>query len=148
MLVREIAEACNEQATGINQINTAIQNFNKITQEYAASAEQMASTSQNLATQSIDLKETVAYFKTDKKSDTKKADVKNEKRTTSTTNTDKGTTFSNSNVRFGEKRSSTVGRPVSAPPVKMPQSQPVVSKNKGTYINLDNDKRDSEYESF
>ena len=63
-LVREIASSSQEQNSGISQITDAVQGLNEIIQQYAASAEEMASTSQNLAAQSIELKESVSYFKT------------------------------------------------------------------------------------
>ena len=64
-LVREIAAASSEQSSGIDMINNAVQHLNEITQQYAASAEELASTSQNMAVQSENLKNTVAYFKTE-----------------------------------------------------------------------------------
>jgi len=64
-LVREIASSSQEQNSGITQITNAVQALNDVIQQYAASAEEMASTSQNLAVQSNDLKDSVAYFKTE-----------------------------------------------------------------------------------
>ena len=71
-LVREIATSSQEQNSGIAQITDAVQGLNEIIQQYAASAEEMASTSQNLAAQSIELKESVSYFKIDDANDKKK----------------------------------------------------------------------------
>ncbi len=76
-LVREIADASNEQTSGIDQINNAVQQLNEITQEYAASAEQLASSSQNLAQESETLKQTVAYFTIDNNAKTENISVKN-----------------------------------------------------------------------
>jgi methyl-accepting chemotaxis protein len=72
-LVREIATSSQEQNSGIAQITDAVQGLNEIIQQYAASAEEMASTSQNLAAQSIELKESVSYFKIDDANDNKKS---------------------------------------------------------------------------
>lgn len=62
LLVREIAEASNEQTTGIAQINNAVRQLNEITQQYSASAEELSSSSQVLAEESENLKKTVEYF--------------------------------------------------------------------------------------
>lgn len=62
MLVREIAEASNEQTTGIAQINNAVRQLNEITQQYSSSAEELSSSSQTLAVESENLKKTVEYF--------------------------------------------------------------------------------------
>ena len=62
LLVREIAEASNEQTTGIAQINNAVRQLNEITQQYSASAEELSSSSQVLAEESENLKKTVGYF--------------------------------------------------------------------------------------
>ena len=64
-LIREVATASNQQAAGIDQINNSMQSLSQVTQSNAASAEEMASTSANLAAKSNDLKEAVAFFKTD-----------------------------------------------------------------------------------
>ena len=63
LLVREIAEASNEQTSDIAAINNAVQQLNEITQQYSASSEELYSSSQTLAEESENLKKTVEYFK-------------------------------------------------------------------------------------
>ncbi len=63
LLVREIAEASNEQTSDIASINNAVQQLNEITQQYSASSEELYSSSQTLAEESENLKKTVEYFK-------------------------------------------------------------------------------------
>ena len=62
MLVREIADASDEQTTGIEQISNAVQQLNEITQQYASSAEELSSSSKKLAQESETLKQSVEYF--------------------------------------------------------------------------------------
>ncbi|MBP5501417.1 MAG: HAMP domain-containing protein [Bacteroidales bacterium] len=62
LLVREIAEASNEQTSDIASINNAVQQLNEITQQYSASSEELYSSSQTLAEESENLKKTVEYF--------------------------------------------------------------------------------------
>ena len=62
LLVREIAEASNEQTSDIASINSAVQQLNEITQQYSASSEELYSSSQTLAEESENLKKTVEYF--------------------------------------------------------------------------------------
>jgi methyl-accepting chemotaxis protein len=51
-LIREIAEACKEQAVGVEQINRAVADIDGVTQQNAANAEKSASSSQELDAQS------------------------------------------------------------------------------------------------
>jgi methyl-accepting chemotaxis protein len=62
-LVREIAAACREQATGGDQINTAVQRFNMTTQQFATISEEVATNSEILQQQSDNLIEILNYFK-------------------------------------------------------------------------------------
>ena len=139
-LVREIASASSEQSTSINLINRAVQQLNDITQKYAASAEELASTSQQLASKSEELKDSIGFFKTG-----------NEKSKAQP-------------VAQRKVSKPVVKRPVYKPqaqPQPQPQPQPVKdivldqtyeplppTTNKGTFINLKDNARDSDFERF
>ncbi len=139
-LVREIASASSEQSTSINLINQAVQQLNDITQKYAASAEELASTSQQLAAKSEELKESIGFFKTD-----------------------------NDKTKAQPTAQRKVAKPVvkhttikpKAQPLPQPQPKPEVkdmeidqnfdtlpTTNKGTFINLKDNARDSDFERF
>ena len=139
-LVREIASASSEQSTSINLINKAVQQLNDITQKYAASAEELASTSQQLAAKSEELKESIGFFKTD-----------------------------NDKTKAQPTAQRKVAKPVvkhttikpKAQPLPQAQPKPVVkdmvidqnfdtlpTTNKGTFINLKDNARDSDFERF
>lgn len=62
-LIQEISSATVEQNTGADLVNMAIQQLNDITQQNATSSEELASNAEELATQSVQLKETVSFFK-------------------------------------------------------------------------------------
>jgi methyl-accepting chemotaxis protein len=62
-LIQEISSAAIEQNTGADLVNMAIQQLNDITQQNATSSEELASNAEELATQSVQLKETVSFFK-------------------------------------------------------------------------------------
>ncbi|MCR5454642.1 MAG: hypothetical protein K6F33_06620 [Bacteroidales bacterium] len=62
-LVREIAEACLEQASGSNQINTAVQRFNMTTQQFATISEEVSANSESLQQQADNLMEVLKFFK-------------------------------------------------------------------------------------
>ncbi|MBQ3655644.1 MAG: hypothetical protein II956_02195 [Bacteroidales bacterium] len=62
-LVQEIAEACQEQASGSDQINTAVQRFNATTQHFASISEEVAANSDKLKEQSDNLLYILDYFK-------------------------------------------------------------------------------------
>ncbi len=66
-LVREISSSSAEQRSGAEQINSALAQLNQVTQQNASSSEELASASTNFNTQSGKLKETVSFFKLDKK---------------------------------------------------------------------------------
>ncbi|HEX2937212.1 MAG TPA: methyl-accepting chemotaxis protein [Bacteroidales bacterium] len=62
-LIQEISSAAIEQNTGADLVNMAIQQLNDITQQNATSSEELASNAEELATQSVQLKDTVSFFK-------------------------------------------------------------------------------------
>ena len=62
-LVKEIAAACREQASGGSQINTAVQRFNITTQQFASISEQLATNSDVLQQESMKLMFALEYFK-------------------------------------------------------------------------------------
>lgn len=64
-LVQEIAAASREQNSGVNQINQAIQQLNQITQQNAAASEEMSSTAEELSSMSVQLQNTISFFKID-----------------------------------------------------------------------------------
>jgi methyl-accepting chemotaxis protein len=66
-LVREISSSSAEQRSGAEQINAALAQLNQVTQQNASSSEELASASTNFNTQSGKLKDTVSFFKLDKK---------------------------------------------------------------------------------
>lgn len=66
-LVREISSSSAEQRSGAEQINAALAQLNQVTQQNASSSEELASASNNFNTQAGKLKETVSFFKLDKK---------------------------------------------------------------------------------
>jgi methyl-accepting chemotaxis protein len=66
-MVQEIAAASIEQNNGAMQVNSAIQQMNNVTQQNASASEEIASNAGELALQAQKLKETVSFFKTDKK---------------------------------------------------------------------------------
>ena len=66
-LVREISSSSAEQRSGAEQINAALAQLNQVTQQNASSSEELASASTNFNNQSSKLKETVSFFKLDKK---------------------------------------------------------------------------------
>lgn len=66
-LVREISSSSTEQRTGAEQINAALAQLNQVTQQNASSSEELASAATNFNNQAGTLKETVSFFKLDKK---------------------------------------------------------------------------------
>ncbi|HEY3405765.1 MAG TPA: HAMP domain-containing methyl-accepting chemotaxis protein [Ohtaekwangia sp.] len=66
-LVREISSSSAEQRSGAEQINSALAQLNQVTQQNASSSEELASASTNFNNQSAKLKETISFFKLDKK---------------------------------------------------------------------------------
>jgi methyl-accepting chemotaxis protein len=66
-LVREISSSSAEQRSGAQQINAALAQLNQVTQQNASSSEELASASTNFNLQSEKLKQSVSFFKLDKK---------------------------------------------------------------------------------
>lgn len=66
-LVREISSSSAEQRSGAEQINVALAQLNQVTQQNASSSEELASSSNNFNSQAAKLKDTVSFFKLDKK---------------------------------------------------------------------------------
>lgn len=62
-IVKNIAAASNEQATGIEQINQGIMQISAVVQENSATSEECASSSEELSGQAEMLKEQVSMFK-------------------------------------------------------------------------------------
>ena len=62
-LVGGIAEASNEQASGIAQINTGVEQVSQVVQNNSATAEESAASSEELSSQAELLKEMVSRFK-------------------------------------------------------------------------------------
>ncbi len=61
-IIRQIAEASNEQATGINQIEIGFSQIDRITQQNTAGAEESASAAEQLAGQAKMLEEMLSTF--------------------------------------------------------------------------------------
>ena len=66
-LVREISSSSAEQRSGAEQINAALAQLNQVTQQNASSSEELASAANTFNTQARKLKDTVLFFKLDKK---------------------------------------------------------------------------------
>ena len=62
-LINKIAEASNEQATGLSQINAGLEQVEKVTQSNTANAEETASASEELSGQAAALKKLLTKFK-------------------------------------------------------------------------------------
>ena len=61
-LIGNIAEASNEQATGIAQINMGVEQVAQVVQQNSATAEESAAASEELSGQSILLKQMIDQF--------------------------------------------------------------------------------------
>jgi len=59
MLMGELSNASQEQATGVGQINLAVTELDSVTQQNAATAEETASASEELSAQAEQMEETV-----------------------------------------------------------------------------------------
>lgn len=78
-LVNQISATSNEQNDGAQQINISIQLLTNIIQQNSAVAEELATSSAELQSQSEVLKETISYFRLDKKATSNKiADVRSQ----------------------------------------------------------------------
>jgi methyl-accepting chemotaxis protein len=63
-LVSEIANATQEQSTGLNEINKAVVSMDEVTQQNAALVEEAAASAESMDAQAHALTEIVARFKT------------------------------------------------------------------------------------
>ena len=66
-LIQEITASSVEQNAGAEQINRAIQQLDQVVQQNASASEEMASTAEELSGQSLQLQETIAYFRLDRR---------------------------------------------------------------------------------
>ena len=144
---RRYSPDSTEQSSGINQINHAVQQLNDVTQKYAASAEELASTSHQLAIKSDELKQSVGFFKTGNETNTTRKN-----RVVATT--------ANSNRAAAKpvsRPTATASAPKAEPVRKREPKQiqlsrqeplPPAGNTKGTFINLADNTRDSDYERF
>ncbi|MUM77275.1 HAMP domain-containing protein [Pseudodesulfovibrio sp. F-1] len=62
-LIQEISAATGEQRVGAEEINNAIQDLDTVVQRNAATSEEVASTSEELAGQSVQLQQTIGFFR-------------------------------------------------------------------------------------
>ncbi|MBR4440981.1 MAG: HAMP domain-containing protein [Bacteroidales bacterium] len=143
-LVREISAASTEQTSGIGQIDSAVQQLNDITQKYAASAEELAATSQQLASKSEELKQSIAFFKTGKETKRAKVEQPAKSKLVQTKSFDK-TTYKHTTKPLTQAHKAAVQEPKRI--VLPPKNEPEVH-NKGTFINLRDNAKDSDYERF
>ncbi|MDD6002295.1 MAG: methyl-accepting chemotaxis protein [Bacteroidales bacterium] len=158
-LVREISAASSEQSAGIGQINQAVQQLNNITQKYAASAEELAATSEQLASKSEELKQSIGFFKTDNENKkaiapkTYKSSIVQTKSTTTPHSTSKST------IKPRTTMPKVAPSTAKEPKISTKEAQPLkiipnkqqpnsTSLNKGTFINLRDNAKDSDYERF
>jgi methyl-accepting chemotaxis protein len=58
-----MAQAAQQQSTGIEEVNTAVTQMDQVTQQNAAMVEQSTAASRNLATETMELAELVSFFK-------------------------------------------------------------------------------------
>ncbi len=61
-IISQIADASNDQASGISQIASGVNQINKVTQQTTANAEETAAAAEELASQAEELKRSLAYF--------------------------------------------------------------------------------------
>jgi methyl-accepting chemotaxis protein len=64
-IVADIANASNEQATGIDQVNKALTQMDEVTQQNSALVEENAATAKTLESQSAAMSERVSFFRID-----------------------------------------------------------------------------------
>ncbi len=64
-LVQEISAAYREQTAGTGQVSEAIQQLNQVIQRNAGIAEEMAATSEQLSARTMQVRNTMAFFKVD-----------------------------------------------------------------------------------
>jgi methyl-accepting chemotaxis protein len=80
-LVQEIAAASREQNSGADQINNAIMQLSNVTQQNAAASEELATSSEELASQADQLKDTIMFFKIDRRQSSARTYVSHKKQT-------------------------------------------------------------------
>ena len=68
-LVEEVAAASREQAAGVGQINQAMAQVDSVAQRNAAAAEELSSTATELSAQAIQMKQSIAFFRTSSPND-------------------------------------------------------------------------------
>ncbi len=61
-LVTEMAQAAQQQSTGIEEVNTAVSQMDQVTQQNAAMVEQSTAAARNLATETAELSRLVSFF--------------------------------------------------------------------------------------
>ena len=61
--IQKIAEASNEQHSGVGEINAAIQQLDGVIQQNASASEEVASTSDSLSNEAVLLQQSVSFFK-------------------------------------------------------------------------------------
>jgi len=61
-LVSEMANAANQQSTGIEEVNAAVTQMDQVTQQNAAMVEQSTAAARNLAVETAELKDLVSFF--------------------------------------------------------------------------------------
>src|SRR5207247_7525247 len=62
-LVQDVAEASNEQASGVAQINQSLAQVDQVTQRNASAAEELAATAEEMAAQAEGLQNLVSFFR-------------------------------------------------------------------------------------
>ena len=65
-LVKEIAAASQEQASGVGQVNAAVGQLNQATQQNACASEELAATAEQMNGQAEQLQQLVGYFRLEK----------------------------------------------------------------------------------
>ncbi len=65
----EIANASNEQATGLDQINKALTQLDEVTQQNSALVEENAATAKTLENQSAAMGERIEFFRLEERAD-------------------------------------------------------------------------------
>ena len=61
-LVGEMAQAAQQQSTGIEEVNTAVTQMDQVTQQNAAMVEESTAAARNLATETDELSQLVSFF--------------------------------------------------------------------------------------
>lgn len=122
-LIQEVAASSLEQSRGVEQINNAVQQINDTTQENAAASEELATSSEELASQAEQLRDLISFFRI------------NESTLTSIHSDQKKKL--NDEIKMYKHN-----------PLKPTNDLLKTPKFKGANINLNQNKDDSEFESF